>query len=98
MASGFFPYLGWGVFWISFIIALILFAVYRRLSVVFYLISTALYIFTAGFFIDAFEIGRLGILTVLVISAVIFMLLGFYLSKVLHLEKSESKRSRKVTI
>jgi hypothetical protein len=80
--SWWFPILGWGIFWISFVIAIILFAVYRKISPVFYLVSVALYIFTAGFAIDAFAIGRLGILTILVFSALIFMALGYYLSLV----------------
>lgn len=86
----FYPALGWGIFWVSFVLAIILFAKYRRLYYVFYLISVALYIFTAGFLIDAFQLGRLGILTTLVFSAIVFMVLGYYLSKVLHF--SEKKR------
>jgi hypothetical protein len=85
MAYGFIGFLGWGIFWVSFIIAIILFAKYKKMYSVFYLISIALYIFTAGFAIDVFEFGEFGILATLVISAVVFMLLGFYLSKVVHL-------------
>ncbi len=86
MGYGFYPFLGWGVFWISFIIAIILFIKTRKLYHVFYLISVALYIFTAGFAIDVFELGKFGILSVLVLSAVLFMILGFYLSKVMHID------------
>ena len=75
--------IGWLVFWASLIGAIVLFIKYRRLYPVFYLISIALYIFTAGYMIDVFAIGRFGILLTLIISAVIFMLLGNYLSKVL---------------
>lgn len=50
------------------------------------MISMALYIFTAGFMVDVFDFGKLGILTVLVISSMVFMALGYYLSKVLNLE------------
>lgn len=83
MAYGFYPFLGWSVFFIGFIIAIVLFAKYRKLHPVFYLISTCLYIFTAGFTIDVFELGKFGILTTLVLSAIIFMILGFYLSRII---------------
>jgi hypothetical protein len=81
----FYEALGWGVFWISFVLAIILFAKYKRIYPVFYLISVALYIFTAGFIIDVFNLGKFGILSVLVISAIVFMVLGYYLSKVFHI-------------
>ena len=73
---------GWGIFWIALILGIILFAKYKKMYIVFYLISIALYIFTAGFVIDAFSLGRFGILSTLVISAIIFMILGYYLSRV----------------
>ncbi len=87
MAYGFYPFLGWSVFFISFVIAIILFGKYKKLYPVFYLISIALYIFTAGFAIDVYQFGRFGILGTLVLSAIIFMLLGFYLSKIMHDER-----------
>ncbi len=91
MAYGFIGFLGWGIFWISFIVAIILFAKYKKMYIVFYLISIALYIFTAGFVIDVFELKEFGILSTLVISAVIFMSLGFYLSKVVHLNPVQAR-------
>lgn len=78
----FYEVIGWGVFWIALILAIVLFTKYRRLSHVFYLCSVSLYIFTAGYMIDIFSIGRLGILATLIISALIFMGLGYYLSQV----------------
>ena len=87
-----YPILGWGVFWVSFVVAIILFSIYKKLSVIFYLISVALYIFTAGFMIDVFEFGKFGILATLVISAIIFMVLGFYLSKVLDFDSNKKRR------
>jgi hypothetical protein len=78
--------LGWFVFVISFILAVVLFAVYRRLYPVFYLVSIAFYVYTMGFMIDAFNFGRFGILSTLVISAVVFILAGYYLSSVVHLK------------
>ena len=77
------PILGWGIFWITFVVAIILFAIYKKMYIIFYLISVSLYIFTAGFMIDAFELGKLGILATLLFSALVFMGLGFYRSKVL---------------
>lgn len=81
----FYTFLGWGVFWISFVLAIILFAKYRRLYPVLYMISIALYIFTAGFAIEVFNFGKLGILSTLIISAILFMIIGYYLSKVINL-------------
>lgn len=78
-------FLGWGTFWISFILAIILFARYKKIYPVFYLISMALYIYTMGFMIDIFNFQELGILLVLVISAIVFMGVGYYLSKVVEL-------------
>jgi len=79
----FYEPLGWAVFWLSLILAVVLFAKYKKIYTVFYLVSVSLYIFTAGYMIDVFNFGRFGILATLVISAIIFMLLGYYLSRVL---------------
>ncbi len=86
MAYGFIGIMGWGIFWVSLVIAIILFAKYRKVHPVFYLISVALYVYTAGYVIDIFELKEGGILTILAISAVIFMILGYYLSKVIDLD------------
>lgn len=75
---------GWGIFWISLIVGIILFVKSKKLYPVIYLISIALYVFTAGFVIDAYSLGKLGILLTLVISAIVFMLLGYYFSKIIH--------------
>jgi hypothetical protein len=87
MAGEFYPILGWGVFWVAFVLAIVLFATYRRLYPVMYMVSVALYIFTTGFMIDVFDFEKGGILLTLVFSALLFMGLGYYLSKVLHLQK-----------
>jgi len=82
-----YPILGWGVFWIGLVISIVLFSIYKKLYPVIYLISIALYIFTIGFIIDVFELQETGVLVTLVVSAILFMALGFYLSKVIHLGK-----------
>lgn len=74
--------LGWGVFWISFLVAIILFASYKKLYPVLYMVSISLYIFSAGFLIDAFKLPKIGILITLIFSACLFMLIGYYFSKV----------------
>ena len=89
MAYGFYPFVGIGIFWIGLIVAIILFATYKKIYPVFSMVSVALYIFTASFMIDVFDLGKLAILSTLVFSAVIFMLLGYYLSQVLHLENEK---------
>lgn len=81
----FYPVIGWGAFWISLIASVVLFSVYKKIYPIFYLISVALYVFTIGFAIDVFNFSRFGILISLIFSAVLFMILGYYLSKVFHL-------------
>ncbi|MEK6792408.1 MAG: hypothetical protein AABX96_04410 [Nanoarchaeota archaeon] len=77
-----YPFLGWSVFIVSLIIGIVMFATHRKMYSIFYLVSIALYVFTAGFFIDVYDLSKGGILIVLVISAVLFMLLGWYFSKI----------------
>ena len=90
----FYEILGWFIFWISLIVAIILFAKYKKVSNVFYLTSISLYVFTAGFVIDVFQFGRFGILATLIFSALLFMVLGYYLSQVLGSETSQISRRR----
>jgi hypothetical protein len=77
-----YPFLGWGIFWISLVASIILFAIYKKMYPIFYLISIALYVFTCGFAINVFEFGKLQILTTLLFSAILFMGLGYYFSKI----------------
>ena len=85
MAYGeWYPFLGWSVFIVSLIIAIIIYARVKKFYPIFYLIAISLYVFTAGFYIDVYDLTKGGILMVLVISAVIFMLAGWYFSKMLH--------------
>ncbi len=82
-----YPLIGWPVFFVGAIISIVLFSNMKRLYPVFYTASISLYIFTAGFFIDAFDLKRGAILAVLVVSAILFMLVGYYFSKVFHSNK-----------
>jgi hypothetical protein len=77
-----YPFLGWSVFIVGLIVAIIMFSNMKRLYPVMYVASIALYIFTAGFFMDVYDLSKGGILLVLVISAIIFMLLGWYFSRI----------------
>ncbi len=82
MANGiWYPFLGYAVFWIGLIVAIILYAMKRKWYPLMYLISIALYIFTIAFVIDVFDLSRNWILLLLALSAVIMILLGLYLSK-----------------
>ena len=83
MAYGeWYPFLGWSVFIISFIVALIMYSHMKKFYSIFYMISISLYIFTAGFFIDVYDLAKGGVLSVLVLSAVLFMFAGWYFSKI----------------
>ena len=85
MAYGeWYPFLGWADFIISLIIAIVIYAKSRKFYPIFYLIAISLYVFTAGFYIDVYDLTKGGILMVLVISAVLFMLVGWYFSKIFH--------------
>lgn len=76
-----YPFLGWGIFWIGLVVAIILFAMKRKWYPMMYLISVSLYIFTVGFIIDVFDLSKNGILLILAFSAVLMIGLGLYLSK-----------------
>lgn len=76
----FYIILGWFIFWISLILAIVLFSVYKKLFTVFYLVSIAMYIYSAGYMIDIYSFSKLGILITMVVSAILFMVLGYYLS------------------
>lgn len=71
---------GWGIFFLGLVFAIILFSIKRKFYPVMHLVSIATYIFTVGFIIDAFDIGKNGVLLLLAFSAVIFIVLGFYFS------------------
>ena len=82
-----YPFLGFGIFWIGLIAAIILYAIKRKWFPVFYLISVCVYIFTVGFIIDVYELKKNGILAILAFSTVIMILAGLYLSR-----KNKSKK------
>jgi|SRR3989344_5529597 len=80
---------GWGIFILGLIAAVILFAVKRKFYAVMYLVSIATYVFTIGFVIDAFDIGKNGVLLLLAFSAVVFIVLGIYFGSKFRSEKEE---------
>lgn len=73
--------LGYVVFWFALIISIILYVAKRKWYPVMYLLSVSLYVFTAGFVIDVFDLTKDGILLVFAFSAVVMISLGAYLSK-----------------
>lgn len=79
--SHWYPFLGYGIFWIGLIASIILYAMKRKWYPIMYLISIALYIFTVGFTIDVFDMGKNGILLILAFSSIVMIGLGIYLSK-----------------
>jgi membrane protein implicated in regulation of membrane protease activity len=89
------PY-GWGIFFVAFIIAIIMFAVKKKFYPVMYLISIATYVFTVGFVIDAFHLSKEWILLLLALSAVIFIGLGFDFSR--KYDKKKSKFSSSIPV
>src|SRR3989344_6786887 len=84
---------GWGIFFIGLVAAIIIFAIKRKFYPIMYLISITTYIFTIGFVIDAFDLSRDVTLLLLALSAVIFILLGFYFARRFEARKSEFMES-----
>ena len=74
-------FLGFGTFWLSLIISIILYAVKRKWYAISYLICVSLYVFTVGFVIDAFDLSKNWILFILALSTAMMIRLGIYLSK-----------------
>jgi UDP-N-acetylmuramyl pentapeptide phosphotransferase/UDP-N-acetylglucosamine-1-phosphate transferase len=81
--------LGWGIFFIGLIASIVIFSVKRKFYPIMYLISIATYIFTIGFVIDAFDLGKDSTLLILALSAIVFISLGFYFNKKFSKEESE---------
>ncbi len=69
---------GWGIFSVGLIAAIIFFAVKRRFYPVMYTVSITTYIFTIGFLINKFDLGKNIILLILAFSSIIFILCGLY--------------------
>ena len=76
-----YPFLGYGVFWIGLVVSIILYAMKRKWYPIMYLISVSLYIFTVAFVIDVFDLSKNGILLTLAFSTLVMIGLGIYLSK-----------------
>ncbi len=92
MAYGeWYPFLGWFDFIISFVIAIIIYARAKKFYPILYLIAISLYVFTAGFYIDVYDLSKSGILMVLVVSAGLFMLAGWYFSKIFHSDEVKNR-------
>lgn len=76
-----YPFLGYSVFWLALITAIVLYVAKRKWYPLLYLISVSLYVFTVGFVIDVFDLSKNGILFLLALSAALMIGAGMYLSK-----------------
>ncbi len=76
-----YPYVGYGTFWVALVVAIILYAIKRKWYPILYLVSVSLYIFTISFVIDVFELSRNWILLLLAFSSAVMVAIGMYLSK-----------------
>jgi len=72
---------GIGIFFLSAIVSLILYLLYRKFYPIAYVIFLALYIFTLSYLIDVFQLGKNWILGLLAVTAVVMMFLGYYFMK-----------------
>ncbi len=79
--------LGWFLFFLGLIFSIILFAKYKKFYHIFYLISIFLYSFTIAYLIDSFNFDEWGISLALFISAILFLFVGYYLSRSMAREK-----------
>jgi hypothetical protein len=69
------------ILWIGLVSVITTYVVKRKWYPLMYLISIALYIFTAVFIIDKFDVSKNWILLILVFSTVVMIWLGYYLSR-----------------
>jgi len=69
------------VFFFALIACIIAYSIKKKFYPLLYVLSGATYIFTAGYVIDAYDLGKEMILLVLFVSAVIMLAMGYYLSK-----------------
>lgn len=80
-SADFYPALGGAIFALSLLGAIILYSVMRKWYPVFYVLSIALYIYTVGYIIDVFEPRKDFIFLLLLVSAGVMLLVGWYLSR-----------------
>jgi len=73
--------LGWVVFFISIVIAVILFIRIRKFYPIMYLISISIYAFTVGLMIEVYMLSESMVLLLLVVSSFLMMLIGYYLKR-----------------
>ncbi len=76
-----FQVVGFLVFWVALIAAIILYANFRKFSYIMYVISVSIYVFTVAYAIDVFSIGKNGIILLLGFSSLLMLGLGFYLKR-----------------
>ena len=76
-----YPAVGYSVFWIALVVAIILYVMKRKWYPIAYLISISLYGFAVAFVIDVFDLTRAWTLLTLAISSVLMIFLGWHLSK-----------------
>ena len=75
------PVVGYLIFWLGLIAAIILFVIKKRWYPVMHLISICLYVFTILYIMDVFNMNKNGVLGLLALSSIIMIGIGFYLSK-----------------
>ncbi|MBI2545526.1 MAG: hypothetical protein HYW22_02965 [Candidatus Aenigmarchaeota archaeon] len=81
-----------GEFFVGVIIALALYANTRKLFPLMYEISVLFYIFTVAYVIEEFNLSKDMTVIILAVSAVIMILLGFYLSRQIQQITSRTRR------
>ena len=73
---------GFLVYFIAVIVSIIWFVLYRKLSIVMYTISITTLIFSIFYMIDVFDFNRHLVLLTLVLSTIIFYVLGKYFKNI----------------
>ncbi|MBI2574506.1 hypothetical protein HYV82_01330 [Candidatus Woesearchaeota archaeon] len=76
-----FQIVGFLVFWVALIAAIILYANFRKFSHIMYVISVSIYVFTVSYVVDVFSVGKNGIIMLLAFSSILMLGLGFYLKR-----------------
>ena len=87
---------GFLVYFIAIIVAVIWFILYRKLSIIIYTASITTLIFSIFYMIDVFDFNRHLVLLTLTISTIVFFVLGRYFKNVTYKQIKQEPESLKV--
>lgn len=84
------------IYFIATIVAIVWFVLYRKLSIILYTASITTLIFSIFYMIDVFDFNRHLVLLTLVLSTIIFFILGKYFKNITYERVKPNSESLKV--